>query len=197
MSLPKLDSDFWDARYKSGETGWDIGEPSRPLKEFIETLSDKGIRLLMPGCGNGHEAAFMHRLGFDNVTLIDIAPLAVSSFKERIPDFPAEKVICGDFFEHEGEYDLILEQTFFCALNPSLRHLYAKKMDALLSSGGKLAGVLFGVPMNADRPPFGGSREEYVRYFEPYFIIHRLEKCGNSIAPRMGTELWMELIQKS
>ncbi len=196
MNLPTLDSDFWNSRYLSGETGWDIGGPSRPLKEFIDTLADKDVSILIPGCGNGHEAAYLHRQGFKDVTVLDIAPLAVQLFKERVPDFPVDKVICGDFFGHEGSYDLILEQTFFCALDPSLRAAYAKQMDALLRPGGMLAGVLFGVPMNADRPPFGGSREEYLGYFAPFFEVMRLDECTNSIEPRMGSELWMEVVRK-
>jgi len=197
MTLPSLDSDFWNERYMSGETGWDVGAPSRPLKEFIDTLADKDVRILIPGCGNGYEAAYLHRFGFNDVTVLDIAPMAVRLFKERVSDFPAEKVICRDFFAHSGTYDLILEQTFFCALNPSLRSAYAKKMHQLLRPEGKLAGVWFGVPMNADRPPFGGSREEYLRYFAPFFHVKRMDECTNSIPPRMGSELWAELIRKS
>jgi len=196
MNLPLLDRDFWDDRYASGETGWDIGGPSRPLREFIDTLTDKDIRILIPGCGNGHEAAYLNRLGFSDVTVIDIAPLAVSRFKELVPDFPDEKVICGDFFGHSGEYDLILEQTFFCALDPSLRGAYANMMHTLLRPGGKLAGVLFGVPMNANHPPFGGSRDEYIGLFSLLFEVARLEECTNSIAPRMGSELWTELVKR-
>lgn len=191
----RLDRDFWNTRYAHGELGWDVGEVSRPLKEFIDTLTDRELRILIPGCGNAYEAQYLWEKGFRNVFLIDIAPLALKSFAERVPDFPTDNLICGDFFGHEGQYDLILEQTFFCAIDPFLRENYAHQVYRLLKPGGRLAGVMFGVPMNADRPPYGGSREEYLDYFMSLFDVQRMEPCSNSIAPRMGSELWVELVR--
>ena len=191
-----LDKDFWNNRYINKQMGWDIGYPSTPLKEFVDTLEDKSMRILIPGCGNAYEAEYLNEQGFTNVFVIDIAPLALEGFSERVPQFPKEHLILGDFFEHQAEYDLILEQTFFCALNPELRSNYAKKMNELLAPKGKLAGVMFCFPLSEKGPPFGGSREEYLDYFEPYFTISTLEPCRNSIEPRMGIELWVELVKK-
>ena len=85
-----------------------------------------------------------------------------------------------------------VEQTFFCALNPAERPAYAKKMSELLVPGGKVAGVLFDAEFEGG-PPFGGNREEYSRYFVPFFKIKTLERCYNSIKPRAGRELFMIL----
>jgi thiopurine S-methyltransferase len=63
----------------------------------------------------------------------------------------------------------------------------------LLRPGGKLAGVLFDIPLYADRPPYGGSKELYVSVFKPYFRFITFEKCYNSIPPRAGNELFMIL----
>lgn len=190
-----LDKNFWNNRYAGNQTGWDVGAPTTPLKEFIDTLEDKSIRILIPGCGNAYEAEYLHGQGFENVFVIDIAPLALEGFKKRAPHFPEDHLFCGDFFEHTGQYDLILEQTFFCALNPELRSDYAKKMHELLVSKGKLAGVMFCFELTEKGPPFGGSAEEYRGYFEEYFEIVSLEECKNSIKPRLGNELWVELIK--
>jgi hypothetical protein len=105
-------------------------------------------------------------------------------------------LILGDFFEHKGQYDLVIEQTFFCALIPELRSAYVKKMNQLLATKGELCGVMFNHPLTEQGPPFGGSVEEYQDYFEPYFEIETLEPCKNSIKPRLGNELWVELIRK-
>jgi thiopurine S-methyltransferase len=191
--MEKLDKDFWNNRYVNQQMGWDIGYPSTPLKEFIDTLEDKSIRILIPGCGNAYEAEYLHQQGFENVFVIDIAPLALEGFKKRAPHFPEDHLFCGDFFEHDAEYDLILEQTFFCALNPDLRPAYAKKMHELLAANGKLAGVMFKFPLTEKGPPFGGSVEEYQDYFEEYFSIESMQECKNSIEPRLGNELWVEL----
>jgi len=189
----ELDKDFWNTRYAENQTGWDVGAPTTPLKEFIDTLEDKSIRILIPGCGNAYEAEYLHEQGFGNVSVIDIAPLALEGFKKRAPHFPADHLFCGDFFEHEGQYDLILEQTFFCALDPKLRSDYAQKMHELLAPNGKLAGVLFCFELTAEGPPFGGSAKEYEGYFGGLFRIEQMSPCMNSIAPRLGRELWVEL----
>ena len=191
----QLDKDFWNNRYVGNQIGWDLGAPSMPLKEFIDTLEDKNTRILIPGCGNAYEAEYLHEQGFTNVSVIDIAPLALKGFSERVPRFPKDHLIEGDFFEHKAQYDLILEQTFFCALNPELRSAYAKKMHELLAPKGKLAGVMFCFELTDKGPPFGGSAKEYQDYFEDLFEIASMKPCENSIKPRLGRELWVELVR--
>lgn len=85
---------------------------------------------------------------------------------------------------------MIIEQTFFCALNPSLRNKYAKKMNELLHPKGKIIGLLFQFPLTEDGPPFGGSENEYVKLFSNNFKIKTLETAYNSIKPREGRELF-------
>ena len=94
------------------------------------------------------------------------------------------------------QFDLILEQTFFCALDPSKRKDYVKKTSQLLQDSGKLAGVLFGIKFPFQGPPFGGSLEEYLTYFSSYFKLIKLEPCINSIDARFGNELFI-IAQKS
>ncbi len=183
----------WNNRYKNRQTGWDIGCPSTPLKEYIDGIDNKNQRILIPGCGNAYEAEYLHLLGFKNVFVLDIAELAIQGFQKRVPEFPEAHLILGDFFNHTEKYDLILEQTFFCAIDPELRNTYAVKMSELLVSGGKLAGVMFNFELTKEGPPFGGSASEYLTYFEPHFNVLHLEPCRNSIKPRQGNELWVEL----
>jgi thiopurine S-methyltransferase len=66
-------------------------------------------------------------------------------------------------------------------------------MHSLLNSKGKLVGVMFNDPMNADHPPFGGTAEEYKKYFENLFKINIYKACYNSIKPRAGKELFINL----
>ena len=39
-------------------------------------------------------------------------------------------------------------------------------MYNLLEINGKLVGVLFDAPLYKNRPPFGGSKQEYLLYFK-------------------------------
>ena len=186
----------WEDRYQENNIGWDIGKISDPLKAYFDQLEDKDLKILIPGCGNAYEAEQLWRSGFKNVHLIDIAPSPLRQFAEKIPDFPKDQLILGDFFEHKGEYDLIVEQTFFCAIEPELRQAYADKSRELLKSSGKLVGLLWSVELNEDHPPYGGSKEEYLNYFQDGFNIQVLEPAYNSIGPRAGRELFMILKKK-
>ncbi|MCH7401773.1 TPMT family class I SAM-dependent methyltransferase [Belliella kenyensis] len=190
-----LDQDYWSARYKENQTGWDLGEASTPIKQFLDQVTDKNIKILIPGAGNAYEAAYAYNMGFKNVYVLDFALLPLDNFKRTYPNFPMNQLYCEDFFDHEGSYDLIIEQTFFCALNPSLRSMYAEKMAKLLKDGGVLAGVLFNKNFTHVGPPFGGSKDEYIGYFEPFFDIQIMESCYNSILPRQESELFIKLVK--
>lgn len=190
-----LSKDYWNNRYEADETGWDLKTISPPLKAYIDQLTDKNISILIPGCGSGYEAEYLLKQGFQDVTVIDFAPLAVEKMKSYLSEYQFIKIICDDFFTHIGTYDLILEQTFFCALDPSLRTKYVQKMSELLSENGKLVGLLFGVQFQ-NNPPFGGSREEYLELFSSNFKINLLEPCYNSVKPRQGNELFFNFSKK-
>jgi len=192
---PKIEN--WEERYQIRQTGWDIGHVSTPLKAYIDQLENKGQRILIPGAGNAYEAEYLWQKGFEKVHVLDLAPSPLQNLAERVPDFPKDQLIQADFFEHESKYDLILEQTFFCAIDPVLRADYAKKSKELLRENGKLVGLLWSVSLNADHPPYGGSKAEYLNYFEPHFEIHTMEEAYNSIAPRAGRELFLRLDRKS
>jgi methyl halide transferase len=187
---------YWNNRYQTGETGWDMGMVSPPLKAYINQLTDKQINILIPGCGNCYEAAYLLEKGFDNITLIDIAPLLVEQLQKQFAGNKGITILCSDFFEHGGKYDLILEQTFFCALQPVLRTAYAVKMAELIRPAGKLVGLLFNKDFDAAGPPFGGQQMEYASLFSPFFNMVVFEDCYNSHPKRAGNELFMILTKK-
>lgn len=187
-----LDAAYWEAQYKAKATGWDLGKISPPLKAYVDILENKNISILIPGCGNSYEAEYLLEQGFTNITVIDIAPTPVADLKEKFKNNPNIKIILGDFFEHQGEYDLIIEQTFFCALPPAMRQKYVWKMHQLLAYEGKLVGLLFNRTFEIS-PPFGGSKEEYEILFKEAFDFLKIDACLNSIAPRASSELFIEL----
>ncbi|MBO9635494.1 MAG: methyltransferase domain-containing protein, partial [Chitinophagaceae bacterium] len=186
-----FDQEFWDEQYINETTGWDIGYPSTPLKEYIDQLKDKNIRILIPGCGNGYEAVYLLQQGFQQVTVIDLSPVLTQRFTEKMQQYSGKEltVVTGDFFEHKGQYELILEQTFFCVFPPSLREKYIVKVKELLTPGGTIAGVLFNREFGS-APPYGGSMDEYKPIFQKHLDLMKMEPCYNSIKPRQGAELF-------
>ncbi|WP_291870107.1 methyltransferase domain-containing protein [Maribacter sp.] len=186
-----LNKEFWENKYRNEDTGWDIGSISTPLKEYISQLNDKDIKILIPGVGKGHEVIYLHEQGFTNVYVIDIAHQPLNHILSSVPNFPKEHLIQDDFFNLQlTDFDLILEQTFFCALDPVLRNKYATTMHHLLKKEGKLAGLLFDFPKTEKGPPFGGCIKEYKNLFSPLFTLKTLEKASNSILPRANRELF-------
>lgn len=190
MITNTLEAQYWSKRYKENNTGWDIGHISTPLKEYIDQIDDKSIKILIPGAGNSYEAEYLWQHKFRNVHVIDLAAEPLSNLSSRVPDFPREQLHQGDFFAHKGQYDLILEQTFFCALPRELRAQYVAKMAELLSPEGKLVGLLFGKEFDREGPPHGGTIEAYAPLFAEHLSIIKMEDCYNSIKPRQGAELF-------
>lgn len=190
----KLDQQYWTNRYHNHETAWDAGRVTTPLKEYFDTLKNKEARILIPGSGNAYEAEYLISSGFKNIFVCDLALPPLEALKQRCPTLRSEQLIHGNFFELKNiKFDYVIEQTFFCAIDPSFRPSYFEKMSELLVSGGILAGVLFNDILNTDFPPFGGNKEEYLEYIPSDFEIVHFETCRNSIAPRAGRELFMQL----
>lgn len=189
--MSELNKEYWSKRYQENQTGWDITYANPVLINKAKEYP-KSSKILIPGAGNAHEAEELFKLGFTNVYVLDWAQEPLDNLKNRCPDFPMDQLIQGDFFEHSGEYDLIIEQTFFCALDPSLRERYSKKMFDLLNDGGVLYGVMFDKEM-PDGPPYGGCIKEYNTLFIRSFSNVKIEKCKDSISPRLGAECFIEV----
>ncbi len=187
----KFDKAYWESRYRDNVLGWDIGYISTPIKEYIDQLQDTSIKILIPGAGRGYEALYLHNKGFRQTYVVDIASLPLQHLQKQCPEFPGDHLLETDFFDlAEDEFDLVLEQTFFCALDPDLRPGYVKKMHEILKPGGILAGLFFDFPFASGGPPFGGNLKEYQDLFQERFRIRTLERAYNSIPPRQGKELF-------
>ena len=190
------DPEYWSSRYLNNETGWDMHQVSPPLKSYIDTLKNKDLKILIPGCGNAYEAEYLLSKGFNRVTIIDFSSVVTQKLKEKYKEKPIN-IVNENFFDHKRQYDLILEQTFFCALQPSFRGDYVKHCYELLKDSGKIVGVFFNKNFSSVEPSFIASDDEYKKLFQPLFKFLKFEPCNNSIAPRMGNELFFEFEKKS
>ncbi|MFW2375195.1 MAG: methyltransferase domain-containing protein [Cellulophaga baltica] len=191
---------YWTTRYKEKQTGWDIGFAATPIKTYIDQLEDKNIKLLIPGAGNGYEAEYLIEKGFINVHILDISEIPLQDFKKRNPTFPDTHLHHANFFEFEGQFDIIIEQTFFCSFVPTAenRSAYAQQMASLLKEKGKLVGLWFAIPLTDDleKRPFGGDKKLYLSYLAPFFTEKTFQPSYNSIPPRQDRELFGIFIKK-
>ena len=198
MEGKTMSKDYWDNLYHVNQIGWDIGYPAPAIKDYMDQWKDKNSAILIPGCGNAYEAEYLLKEGFTNLTLIDIAPALTAALENKFRSEIGKriKIITGDFFNHDGKYQLIIEQTFLSALDASIRTQYVDKMHLLLKKGGHLTGVIFNKIFDEEGPPFGGTIEEYRRMFSRKFEIKQMELCYNSIERRKGSEAFINLIAK-
>lgn len=195
-------AEFWQQRYEKDSIGWDMGAVSPPLKAYIDQMPElvKDQAILVPGAGNAYEVGYLHEQGFTNVTLVDFAPLPIQAFAKRYPKFPTEHLLCADFFTlspEQYQFDLVFEQTFFCAINPARRDEYVEQMAALIKPNGKLIGLLFDKDFGRDEPPFGGTKQEYQQRFESHFEIEVMAPSENSHPARQGSELFIQMRVKA
>jgi SAM-dependent methyltransferase len=191
-----LDKTYWDNQYLANTLGWDLGQVSPPIKEYIDSIPNKNAKILIPGCGNSYEAEYLLKNNFTDITVIDISPTLVAALKQKFAENKNIKIVLGDFFEHKNQYDIIIEQTFFCALHPNDREKYVFKMHELLRKNGKLIGLLFNREFEKS-PPFGGSLKEYEMLFANSFILNSISPAINSVTPRTNSELFIDFTKNS
>ena len=153
--VPDLGPAYWQTRYDQGKTGWDRGGTSPMLSRWLGAGDLTPCRVLVPGCGRGHEVITLAEAGFD-VTAIDFADSAVQSLREELSRRGLKaRVIQADLFQFSPAepFDAIYEQTCLCAINPSLRKTYESLLADWLRPGGKLF-ALFMQTENPEGPPF-------------------------------------------
>lgn len=185
--------EYWNQQYKNNQTGWDIGYASPALMAYFNERNDKSAKILIPGAGNGWEVEHLFKKGWFNTFLLDFSSEAIKLFKKRFPDFPEKNILLENFFKHSGQYDYIVEQTFFSSLPRAFRTDYAQHMYDLLKPGGKLVGLLFNHEFHFSHPPFGGTENEYKKLFFKLFNVKHFTIAYNSIKPRKERELFIIL----
>ena len=129
MKRDSLNENFWNNRYLENDTGWDLGAISPAIKKWFDTKKNKDLQILIPGAGKGHEVKYGFDHGFNNIHYLDISTEAVTFFKDNCPNLPKEQILISDFFDLKKDlfFDVVIEQTFFCAISPVLRKSYVKK----------------------------------------------------------------------
>ncbi|MHC4933556.1 MAG: class I SAM-dependent methyltransferase [Planctomycetota bacterium] len=176
-------AEYWQRRYREGETGWDLGGPCPVFVELLESprAPPRDGRVAFPGCGHGHDVRHFRERGYDAVGF---------DFAGSPTDLPIERL---DVFELGSRYpeafSCVVEYTCYCAIPPAARPEYAASLRAALRPGGLLIALLFPVEEREDKaPPFGISEEEVHTVLGEGMEVLELETPSNSVKPRLGRE---------
>jgi SAM-dependent methyltransferase len=177
--LATLTRRYWQSRYDQGQTGWDRGGASPTLLRWLTAGDLRPCRILVPGCGRGHEVVALAKAGFE-VTGVDFAPAAVETVRAHLAsENLAADVVQSDLFAYRPDqpFEAIYEQTCLCALPPERWAEYEERLARWLTRGGRLftafmqtdsaAGPPFACPPDAMRRLFAADRWEWPERLEP------------------------------
>lgn len=182
----------WDERYQQTDTPWDLGGTTPALIEWCRTQDLKRARVLVPGCGGGHDAHFLS-LRSKKVFGLDYAQKALDRAQQNYPDSRTQWVQAdATTMTFDEPLDLVWEYTCFCALMPELREAYVRQVAEVLRPGGRFVGLTFlKVPNPEDGPPFQIEPEALRTMLSQHFEILEFEsETDRSIKARKGTEIW-------
>ncbi|MBR9976788.1 MAG: methyltransferase domain-containing protein, partial [Bacteroidetes bacterium] len=154
-------AEYWDAAYRDERDGWDMGTPT-PV--FADILTRMGMdfrslggpdfsalgrtpRVLVPCSGRGYDALLFAEHGWD-VTAVDFSAEPLRWLHaERGKRGLELRVLQSDMFplaeEYVAHFDLLLEYTCVCAIEPSRRGEFLRFAADVLRPGGVLLALLF------------------------------------------------------
>jgi len=193
----------WEGMYEAGEDRWDIGGASPPLVAVLGRgeVEPPG-RALVPGCGRGHDARLLAERGFEAVGVdFAAAPIREARALAAAVGMKGVRFERRDLFalprEWDGTFDLVFEQTCFCAVNPARRDDYARAVHRVLRPGGLLLGLFFNID-SEEGPPFGTTPKEIRHRFvaSGLFALEGARVPAESTQARQGRE-WLAFLRRN
>jgi len=171
----------WSIRYAMSQTPWDLGEAHTELVARLTSDPSLGLgtpgRVLVPGCGSGHDAEAFANHGWE-VTALDFAPSARGLVEEKLGGHGT--FVLGDLFEYRPDepFDLVFDHTCFCAVDRDRRMAYGQAAARWVKPGGRLISVVFpmGKPVEHGGPPHAMSTDDLrVALGERFALVEDVE----------------------
>jgi len=182
----------WEERWAEQNTPWDLGGATRALVDWSRDRDLRGSRILVPGCGKGHDAHFLARRGA-RVVAVDISENALAAARAQHPDSQVTWRL-GDVtaLEDRATYDHVWEYTCLCALDRDRLPAYIAAIARALVPGGHFFGLTFHTVSDPDDgPPFQIAPEALRALLDPHFTLVAFEEdTARSIKARLGAEIW-------
>ena len=187
---------YWEKFYQSGEIGWDLGGPTPIFDDWIQFQRDS-LSICILGSGNGWDAINFAEKGH-NITAVDFAESAIDNMHTSAKDKGVQiNIIHSDIFDlcklFNHTFDIVLEYTCFCAIDPARRMDYVRITHQILKPDGKLVALLFPIDKDLinDGPPFAVDLDSTIDLFSKYFILEKKEIPSLSIERRNGREVFV------
>jgi SAM-dependent methyltransferase len=186
--------DHWNKVYHDEKNpGWNLGEAAPALVDMLPRLKLPRSRILVLGCGEGHDAAHFANDGHI-VTAVDFSAEAIARAKALYSRFDNITWIESDLFKlpanFESSFDIIFEHTCFCAINPAKRSDLIKLWKRFLVKGGHLMGVFFTFEKRQG-PPYGATEWEVRERLKKDYQFIFWGRWHQSVPNRQGKELFL------
>lgn len=164
----KSNIEFWRELWQQDRTGWDIGGPHPGLEKILNLAArywlpsnpDTCIRILVPGCGRGHDpAAIASRSislpkAFANkqieIIAADFAPEAIEAARKEYDylqidelKFLVQDSLTAPPAEQLAYFDFIFDRAMLCALTPENRLRYLSNCRKSLRPNGLFLSIPF------------------------------------------------------
>jgi SAM-dependent methyltransferase len=193
--------DFWDNRYQTENTSWDLGGPTPIFMTWLAANPGDGERVCVLGAGSGYDAIAFAQHGY-KVTAVDFAPSATARIKAGAEAANVDvEIVTGDLFElgdsHSDAFDLVVEYTTYCAIDPGRRSEYIEVVSRLVMAGQRFLSLFWPVNKESDGgPPFRITAVDVEERFSAYFALESQFMPENSIESRLGKEILAEYRRK-
>lgn len=185
---------FWEHLYRDDAAGWELGRATPPLASYFAKYSPRGSRVLVVGCGRGHEARMLAGHGAQ-VVAIDLAERAITAARGLDAGTGVAYRVHDLFVPLAERFDMVVEHTCFCAIEPARRDEYVERVADALVDGGALVGLFFdhGRPGG---PPYTTDADELTRRFTRRFHVASLVRAEDSVLVRAGQELLGRFVRR-
>lgn len=214
-----MDLDFWNARWKAGETGFHQPHINPYLGYYYGEAGAspeirQSLKVFVPLCGKSKDILWLSQNGYA-VTGVECSEIALEDFF-RESNLELEKqsdgshvryisgnieLLLGDFFSLEasqlGNITDVYDRASLIALPPEMRRDYASKMAGILSPGTRMLLVTLTYPQHEmNGPPFSVTEEEVQMLFSDHFSIDKLAaKNTLELEPRFKEKGLTSLIE--
>lgn len=169
--------DWWDARYTSGQTGWDRPGHASQIERAVTRLDIPLCRALDLGCGRGRNSRYLAEQGF-SVVGVDISAVAIADAIE------AQGALDCEFHRIDALVDPIPGGPFGAVFDYGCFHVFdedehratlVRQVASVLEPGGLWIAVIGSTdgPPREEGPP-RRSASDVVTALEPRFEILEL-----------------------
>ena len=188
--------EYWENCYLSGEMGWDLGAPTPILNNWINTCKDP-LSICILGAGNGWDAVNFATKGHI-VTAVDFAESAIMNMQNNAKQSDVEiDLLNMDIFHlnkiYTAYFDVVLEYTCYCAIDPIMRRVYIEMVRHILKPNGKFVALLFPIDKNPcdGGPPYAVELERTIEIMSEYLFLIKHEIPIHSVKSRVGREVFV------